>query len=31
VIVKIGSQVEQIKPGMRVLTPFHNSCGNCRM
>ena len=31
VIVEVGSQVEQIKPGMRVLTPFHNGCGNCRM
>jgi propanol-preferring alcohol dehydrogenase len=31
VIVEVGSQVEQIKAGMRVLTPFHNGCGTCRM
>lgn len=31
VIAEVGSQVEHIKPGMRVLTPFHNGCGSCRM
>lgn len=29
-VVEVGSQVETIQPGMRVLTPFHNGCGNCR-
>ena len=27
----VGSGVEHIRPGMRVLTPFHNGCGNCNI
>jgi propanol-preferring alcohol dehydrogenase len=30
VVMEVGSEVRVIKPGMRVLTPFHNSCGACR-
>jgi propanol-preferring alcohol dehydrogenase len=29
-VEKVGSDVQLIKPGMRVLTPFHNGCGSCR-
>ena len=28
-VEQVGSEVEHIRPGMRVLTPFHNGCGNC--
>jgi propanol-preferring alcohol dehydrogenase len=30
VVEKVGERVQRIKPGMRVLTPFHNGCGICR-
>ncbi|MCC6961561.1 MAG: alcohol dehydrogenase catalytic domain-containing protein [Dehalococcoidia bacterium] len=29
VVEKVGAEVHLIKPGMRVLTPFHNGCGAC--
>lgn len=28
-VESVGDDVEHIRPGMRVLTPFHNGCGNC--
>ena len=30
IVEAVGSDVQNIRPGMRVLTPFHNGCGNCR-
>ena len=27
----VGADVQHIRPGMRVLTPFHNGCGNCQL
>lgn len=30
VVEAVGSEVREITPGMRVLTPFHNGCGACR-
>jgi propanol-preferring alcohol dehydrogenase len=30
VVEEVGADVRQIRPGMRVLTPFHNGCGACR-
>lgn len=27
----VGDEVEHIRPGQRVLTPFHNGCGNCQL
>ena len=27
----VGDDVEHIRPGQRVLTPFHNGCGNCQI
>ena len=29
VVQQVGSEVQNIKPGQRVLTPFHNGCGTC--
>ena len=28
-VEQVGEDVQHIRPGMRVLTPFHNGCGNC--
>ncbi len=30
VVEAVGAEVQQIRPGMRVLTPFHNGCGTCQ-
>jgi D-arabinose 1-dehydrogenase-like Zn-dependent alcohol dehydrogenase len=30
IVEAVGADVQLIKPGMRVLTPFHNGCGTCR-
>ncbi|MCL4242127.1 MAG: alcohol dehydrogenase catalytic domain-containing protein [Dehalococcoidia bacterium] len=30
IVEQVGADVRLIKPGMRVLTPFHNGCGACR-
>jgi threonine dehydrogenase-like Zn-dependent dehydrogenase len=31
VVVEVGAEVQQIKPGDRVVIPFNISCGNCFM